>query len=398
MTTHNDRLNDLISNTQSIATDLLEFQPYVPNAANISALVSELHAISAGLQDLFTVSNDPRNFHDTRLYADARWAVVETLKRTLEDLDRYIRKKDRRSPRSSRQEVYSTIWVDLNEFFLEQSNNILFDRINCIKLFLEELVFILKGGDESRDFNVRYQRIEKLLAIQEEDLSQELRRLELQRDALATPAKSKSWERKRPGPVRNTRGQSPPVAPQPPTGINRHPPASPISPSGPRNFWNPGPDPVRPDSPPTSSASTASPSSASPPSSAGSVMANHWLRSAFSQSRPTTNFSMTSTEHALQIFRDERSDGIRLQASILSGEKKTTPVWTAFINYKISAFKWIKRVEPHKIHLADLPRYIFIDDYSPHMGSNGEHEIHFDNAEDTERFAKAIEDLADHKI
>ena len=145
MTTHNDRLNDLISNTQSIATDLLEFQPYVPNAANISALVSELHAISAGLQDLFTVSNDPRNFHDTRLYADARWAVVETLKRTLEDLDRYIRKKDRRSPRSSRQEVYSTIWVDLNEFFLEQSNNILFDRINCIKLFLEELVFILKG-------------------------------------------------------------------------------------------------------------------------------------------------------------------------------------------------------------------------------------------------------------
>ena len=144
MATHNDRFNDLISNTQSIATDLLEFQSYVPNAANISALVSELHAISAGLQDLFTASNDPRNFHDARCYADARWAVVETLKRTLEDLDRYIRGKNRRSGRS-RQEVYSTIWVDLNNFFLEQSNNILFDRLNCFKLFLEELVFVLKG-------------------------------------------------------------------------------------------------------------------------------------------------------------------------------------------------------------------------------------------------------------
>ncbi|CAF9929947.1 MAG: hypothetical protein GOMPHAMPRED_005521 [Gomphillus americanus] len=171
------RIEDLIIRTQDMITDLMEFQPYVPNAASISALVSELYAIGAGLQDLITASNDPKNFHDARIYTDARWVVTEGLKRTLQDLDRYIRRKDI-STSKSRREAYSSIWAAFNDFFFEQSNNTLFDRLNCFKLFLQELVSILSGNSESRDFQTLYQRIDRLIAIQDDDLRRELEHLE----------------------------------------------------------------------------------------------------------------------------------------------------------------------------------------------------------------------------
>ena len=82
--------------------------------------------------------------------------------------------------------------------------------------------------------------------------------------------------------------------------------------------------------------------------------------------------------HTLEIYKDTSSSGIRLQASVLKGEMARTPVWTAFINYKISSRQWMKRPEKHKIYLGDLPRYIFLADYKPYFGPNGEHELHFE--------------------
>jgi hypothetical protein len=82
-------------------------------------------------------------------------------------------------------------------------------------------------------------------------------------------------------------------------------------------------------------------------------------------------------QHALQIFKDSNSGGIRLQASALRGPLKRSPIWTAFINYSIASRKWSKVVEPRKIHIYDMNRYIFSTDYQPQVGPRGEHELLF---------------------
>lgn len=85
--------------------------------------------------------------------------------------------------------------------------------------------------------------------------------------------------------------------------------------------------------------------------------------------------------HALQIFKDEDSQGVRLQASVLRGPMKRSPVWTAFIKYNMMAREWISKSEPKKVLLAELSRYIFTDDYEPQLAPTGEHELHFSKRE-----------------
>jgi hypothetical protein len=38
---------------------------------------------------------------------------------------------------------------------------------------------------------------------------------------------------------------------------------------------------------------------------------------------------------------------------------------------------WIWRPEPHKVHMGDLDRYVFTDDYIPQLAPSGAHEIYF---------------------
>ena len=98
-------------------------------------------------------------------------------------------------------------------------------------------------------------------------------------------------------------------------------------------------------------------------------------------------------KHALRLFKEKDSGGIRLQASVLSGELKRysfvsslcrytftlgrNPVWTAFITHQILSPKWIKQVSSKVIHLADLQRYIFHEEYKPQIAPSGEHELSF---------------------
>lgn len=53
------------------------------------------------------------------------------------------------------------------------------------------------------------------------------------------------------------------------------------------------------------------------------------------------------------------------------------PIWTTFINYRVASTKWIRRVEPRKIHFGDLQRYVFSPDYMPQRGPHGEEELFF---------------------
>ncbi|KAL8757428.1 MAG: hypothetical protein Q9184_004217, partial [Pyrenodesmia sp. 2 TL-2023] len=80
-------------------------------------------------------------------------------------------------------------------------------------------------------------------------------------------------------------------------------------------------------------------------------------------------------EHALRVFRDRDSGGIRLQASVLKGELKRTPVWTAFVTTHIQSERWMRKAGPKVIHITDLQRFVFTKEYNPQLGPQGQHEI-----------------------
>ncbi|KAL9100993.1 MAG: hypothetical protein Q9163_003698 [Psora crenata] len=61
--------------------------------------------------------------------------------------------------------------------------------------------------------------------------------------------------------------------------------------------------------------------------------------------------------------------------------KEGTPVWTAFITHQIHSPAWITRADAKTIHLADLHKYLFADDYIPQMGPGGQHELSFIKAD-----------------
>ena len=53
------------------------------------------------------------------------------------------------------------------------------------------------------------------------------------------------------------------------------------------------------------------------------------------------------------------------------------PVWTAFITDLVNSPRWLTRPNRKVIHLTELDRYIFTDDYEQQLGPNGQHELCF---------------------
>ena len=100
-------------------------------------------------------------------------------------------------------------------------------------------------------------------------------------------------------------------------------------------------------------------------------------------------------EHALRLFKEKDTGVIRLQASVHTGSLKRQvhrmsrliaqllihrdrkPVWTAFITHQILSPTWLSRDSPRVVHLADLQRYIFTEEYNPQKTPSGAHELTF---------------------
>ncbi|KAL9617797.1 MAG: hypothetical protein Q9160_007451 [Pyrenula sp. 1 TL-2023] len=101
-------------------------------------------------------------------------------------------------------------------------------------------------------------------------------------------------------------------------------------------------------------------------------------------------------EHALRVLKDRSSKAIRLQASVLKGEMKNAPVWTAFIHNHLKSRTWISRPTsaPCKFLFSDLRRHVFSSRYSPPVDRRGQHVISFITSKDAEDFAHTIRDLA----
>lgn len=98
--------------------------------------------------------------------------------------------------------------------------------------------------------------------------------------------------------------------------------------------------------------------------------------------------------HALRIYRDRNSRAVRLQASVLHGEMKRTPVWTAFVTNYLRSPRWMTRTGSDIVCLTELRRYIFSSEYVPEQTHRGEHILKFTTDHDAEDFVRTIKDLA----
>ena len=63
--------------------------------------------------------------------------------------------------------------------------------------------------------------------------------------------------------------------------------------------------------------------------------------------------------------------------SISTLMQKRTPIWTAFITHLVESRSWMTRPSPRVIHLRDLQRFVFNEDYEPQTAPTGEHELDF---------------------
>lgn len=98
--------------------------------------------------------------------------------------------------------------------------------------------------------------------------------------------------------------------------------------------------------------------------------------------------------HALRVFRDSPSKAVRIQASILDGEMKDAPVWTAFIHHQLTSPSWASKAGSRTIYLRDLRRHVFSSQYTPQTNTRGEHVLKFTTAKDATDFIETLRDLA----
>ncbi|RMZ81754.1 hypothetical protein DV738_g1980, partial [Chaetothyriales sp. CBS 135597] len=102
----------------------------------------------------------------------------------------------------------------------------------------------------------------------------------------------------------------------------------------------------------------------------------------------------SGSHHALRLYQDRSTGVIRLEAAVLKGSMKNTPVWTAFITHQVTSPTWLERADHSKsVYLADLKRHIFSSKYTPHVAASGQHVLAFDLLSDAEDFESIIREL-----
>jgi hypothetical protein len=85
--------------------------------------------------------------------------------------------------------------------------------------------------------------------------------------------------------------------------------------------------------------------------------------------------------HALRIYVDKDSGGMRLEARARRGAFTQTPIWTAFINGKIGKAAWIKPLNSKVVQLEKLHPYVLCHNYTPPRGKTGKFRLQFTSSE-----------------
>ena len=128
---------------EDIAGAFLKFKEPLPEAATeITALISELFAISSALLELDTAKRD-HPYQSLRVTEDQE-IVLRSLRYTFTDIRKYFGRLRDPLYRSDR-EAYYGVWHDIDRFFKEESHNSLCRRLEYYRLFLLDLGSIVQG-------------------------------------------------------------------------------------------------------------------------------------------------------------------------------------------------------------------------------------------------------------
>ncbi|KAK4893804.1 hypothetical protein LTR27_007829 [Elasticomyces elasticus] len=95
--------------------------------------------------------------------------------------------------------------------------------------------------------------------------------------------------------------------------------------------------------------------------------------------------------HALRLFRDRASGGVRLEASAKRGPMQDVPIWTAFITRYAEDPDWPQYEGDGLVSLAAIkpPPYVFLPHYEPPRNRDGEYVLHFVTSDDGKQFVES---------
>ncbi|MCJ1253273.1 hypothetical protein MMC24_001084 [Lignoscripta atroalba] len=254
--------------SSDIGTALAKFIDRVPEwAVDITATVAACFSISSALRDLNIAIQHARPF-DTP--SDVR-TVLKSLETTFNDIDRLFEGLGRQRNNVALDDAFLNVWLDIVEYFLDESKKTLCERLQLCEQFIRELTRIVDGYPPRWDFRDSRYRMEKLLVDQLARVERDFQAMTINSPGKAT---RRSFERRRPR-------QQTLEQPSNRLGPRRAAPQTPGSP-GFEEYGFPPPVPDVPTSPTTTTFSTQSSSS--------NTVNSHWVPVVFEQSRPTTAF------------------------------------------------------------------------------------------------------------
>ena len=82
-------------------------------------------------------------------------------------------------------------------------------------------------------------------------------------------------------------------------------------------------------------------------------------------------------KHALRIFCDEDSGGVRIEVTARRGPMAKVPIWTSFILNSIKSRYWVQKSSSRAVRFTELQPYVFCDNYLPTKDARGRFEILF---------------------
>lgn len=125
--------------TEDVAVGLRQFRDQLPqHAADITKVFSEFYAISATLRSLEGLARQfPRHYVPIRSDFDQ---TLTSLRFTLNQITNSFEKVDRRSTADD----FLQIWLDLNDYFTEESGHPLTIRLQQYREFLQGLEDIVQ--------------------------------------------------------------------------------------------------------------------------------------------------------------------------------------------------------------------------------------------------------------
>ncbi|KAF7596463.1 hypothetical protein BBP40_001770 [Aspergillus hancockii] len=368
-------------NAEDVAAGFRAFRNHLPeHETEITSLIADLFAISSHLKRLNDLTNDRRCQHKLPSALPDLELVRTSLKFTLEDIVDFF--GDLEVRRGSTRDVYRRTWIELCEFFREQSRDSLATRLAKYKTLLNELEDFMKD-------------LKELLVQQNNQFAHQLGSM-----SLSTPSSPSTNSAEPASPVsdRRPRNRSSKCLGEPTPGVKRW-----LQDEGFEELFQlafSGDSDLR-----------------------VFFTIEHMvlffctflaLRSQ-DCGRPVDrirDYELDDEEelfggpivddnflHALRIYRDRTSGAVRLQASVHKGEMKRAPVWTAFITNHICTRGWIRRADSKVILLRELHQMVFtFEHYDPPRTSRGEHILKFSNRSDAQGFVDTIAELAGHSL